>query len=85
MNGRTESRQGSKASRKGKGNFEMAEGERMQLRSMVGKDKESNRGEAATHDGEGPDPIETITPTTTDHTQEWSDGLDDLDRAIRVS
>ena len=42
----------------------------MQLRSMVEKDKESNRGEAATHDGEGPDSRETITPTATDHTQE---------------
>ena len=40
----------------------------MQLRSMVEKDKESSRGEAATHDGEGPDSIETITPTATDHT-----------------
>ena len=57
----------------------------MQLRSMVEKDKESNRGEAATHDGEGPDAIETITPTATDHTQEWSDGPDDLDRAVQVS
>ena len=57
----------------------------MQLRSMVEKDKESNRGEAATHDGEGPDSRETITPTATDHTQEWSDGPDDLDRAVRVS
>ena len=63
----------------------MAEGERMQLRSMVGKDKEDNRGEAATHDGEGPDTTETITPIATDHTQEWSDGLDDLDRAVWVS
>ena len=63
----------------------MAEGERMQLRSMVEKDKESNRGETTTHDGEGPDTAETITPIPTDHTQEWSDGLDDLDRAVRVS
>ena len=63
----------------------MADGERMQLRSMVEKDKESNRGETTTHDGEGPDTAETITPIPTDHTQEWSDGLDDLDRAVRVS
>ena len=63
----------------------MAEGERMQLRSMVNKDKEDNCGEAATHDGEGPDIAETITPIATDDTQEWSDGLDDIDRAVRVS
>ena len=57
----------------------------MQLRSMVEKDKESSRGETNPHDGEGPDAAETITPTPDDNTQEWSDGLDDLDRAVRVS
>ena len=57
----------------------------MQLRSMVDKDKEDNRGEGTTHDGEGPDITETVTPVDTDHTQEWSDGLDDIDRAVRVS
>ena len=57
----------------------------MQLRSMVEKDKESNCGETTTHDGEGPDTAESITPIPTDHTQEWNDGLDDLDRAVRVS
>ena len=44
----------------------MAEGERMQLRSMVDKDKEDNRGEGATHDSERPDITETVTPVTTD-------------------
>ena len=57
----------------------------MQLRSMVNKNKEENRGEGATHDGERPDNTETITPVTTNQTQEWSNGLDDIDRAIRVS
>ena len=58
----------------------------MQLRSMVDKDKEDNRSEGATHpDGERPDNIETITPVTTNPTHEWSDGLDDIDRAVRVS
>ena len=65
----------------------MAEGgDRMQLRSMVDKDKEDNRSEGTTHhDGERPDNIETITPVTTNPTHEWSDGLDDIDRAVRVS
>ena len=63
----------------------MAEGDRMQLRSMVDKDKEDNCGEGATHDGEEPDITETVTPVTTDQTQEWSDRLDDIDRAVRVS
>ena len=85
MNGCTESRQGSEESESLKGVIKMAEGDRMQLRSMVNKDKEDNRGEVATHDGEGPDITETITPVATDHTQEWSDGLDDIDRAVRVS
>ena len=57
----------------------------MQLRSMVDKDKEDNRGEGATHDGKRPDHSETVTPVTTNQTQEWSDGLDDIDRAVRVS
>ena len=57
----------------------------MQLRSMVDKDKEDNHGEGATHDGERPDHTETVTPVTTNQTQEWSDGLDDIDRAVRVS
>ena len=57
----------------------------MQLRSMVEKDKESSHGETTSHDCEGPDTAETITPTPEDNTQEWSDGLDDLDRAVRVS
>ena len=59
----------------------------MRLRSMVDKDKdkEDNRGEGTTHDGEGPDIMETVTPVPTDQTQEWSDGLDDIDRAVRVS
>ena len=64
----------------------MAEGgDRMQLRSMVDKDKEDNRGEGATHDGERPDLTETVTPVATDQTHEWSDGLDNIDRAVRVS
>ena len=65
----------------------MAEGgDRMQLRSMVDKDKENNRSEGTTHhDGERSDNIETITPVTTNPTHEWDDGLDDIDRAIRVS
>ena len=57
----------------------------MQLRSMVDKDKEDNRSEGATHDGERPDHMETGTPVTTNQTHEWSDGLDDIDRAVRVS
>ena len=62
----------------------MAEGgDRMQLRSMVDKDKEGTRSEGTTpHDNEGPDSVETVTPVPT---HEWSDGLDDIDRAIRVS
>ena len=58
----------------------------MQLRSMVDKDKGENRGKGTTpHDGEGPDSVETVTPIPTDQTHEWSDGLDDIDRAVRVS
>ena len=57
----------------------------MQLRSMVDKDKEDNCSEGATHAGERPDHTETVTPVTTNQTQEWSDGLDDIDRAVRVS
>ena len=58
----------------------------MQLRSMVDKDKEDNRSEGATHhDSERPEDTETITPATTNPTHEWSDGLDDIDRAVRVS
>ena len=58
----------------------------MQLRSMVDKDKENNQSEETTHhNDEGPDNIETITPIPTNPTHEWDDGLDDLDRAIRVS
>ena len=57
----------------------------MQLRSMVDKDKEDNRGEEITHNSEGPDIAETVTPVAPEHTQEWSDGLDDIDRAVRVS
>ena len=57
----------------------------MQLRSMVNKDKEDNHGEGATHDGKRPDHTETVTLVTTTQTQEWSDGLDDIDRAVRVS
>ena len=61
-------------------------GDRMQLRSMVDKEKEDNRSEGTTHhDGERPDHTETITPVTTNQTNEWSDGLDDIDRAVRVS
>ena len=57
----------------------------MQLRSMD-KDKGENRGEGTTpHDSEGPDSVETVTPIPTDQTHEWSDGLDDIDRAVRVS
>ena len=50
----------------------MAEGgDRMQLRSMVGKEKEDNRNEGATHhDGERPDHTETTTPATTNQIQE---------------
>ena len=62
------------------------EGERMQLRSMVDKDKESNRSEGATHhDGEGSEDTQPITTTTANPTHEWSDGLDDIDRAVRIS
>ena len=58
----------------------------MQLRSMVNKGKEDDQSEGTTHhDGERPDDTETITPATTNQTHEWSDGLDDIDRAIRVS
>ena len=60
MNGRTESRQGSEESENLKIVIKMAEGDRMRLRSMVNKDKEDNRGEATTHDGEGPDTTETV-------------------------
>ena len=61
-------------------------GDRMQLRSMVDKEKEDNRSEGTTHhDGERPEHTETITPVTTNQTNEWSDGLDDIDRAVRVS
>ena len=65
----------------------MAEGgDRMQLRSMVDKEKEDNQSEGTTHhDGERPDNIETTTPVTTNPTHESSDGLDDIDRAVRVS
>ena len=65
----------------------MAEGgERMQLRSMVDKNKEDNWNEGATHhDGERPEDTETITPATTNPTHKWSDGLDDIDRAVRIS
>ena len=65
----------------------MAEGgERMQLRSMVDKDKEDNRSEGATHhNSEKPEDTETITPATTIQTHEGSDGLDDIDRAVRIS
>ena len=50
----------------------MAEGgERMQLRSMIDKDKEDNRSEGATHhDSERPEDTETITPATTNPTHE---------------
>ena len=58
----------------------------MQLRSMVNKDKEDNRSEGATHhDGERSEDTEPITTTTTNPTHEWSDGLDDINRAVRVS
>ena len=85
VNGRTESRQRSEESESLKVVIKMAEGDRMQLRSMVDKDKEDNLGEGATHDGEGPDITETVTPVTTDQIQEWSDGLDNIDRVVRVS
>ena len=59
------------------------EGERMQLRSMVDKDKEDNWSKGATHhDGERSENTET---STTKPTHEGSDGLDDIYRAIRVS
>ena len=49
MNGHTESRQGSEESESLKVVIKMAEGDRMQLRSMVDKDKEDNCGEVASH------------------------------------
>ena len=59
------------------------EGERMQLRSMVDKDKEDNRSERATHhDGERSENTES---STTKPTQESGDELDDIYRAVRVS
>ena len=58
----------------------------MQLSSMVDKEKEDNQSEGTTHhDGERPDHTETITPVTANQINEWSDGLDDIDRAVRVS
>ena len=58
----------------------------MQLRSMVDKDKGDNRSEGATHHDSGrPEDTETITPATTNPTHELSDGLDDIDRTVRVS
>ena len=62
------------------------EGERMQLRSMVDKDKENNRGDGTTqNDGEGSEDTQPITTTTSNPAHEWSDGLDDIDRAVRIS
>ena len=62
------------------------EGERMQLRSMVDKDKENNPSEGVTHhDSEGSEDTQPITTTTANPTHEWSDRLDDIDRAVRVS
>ena len=65
----------------------MAEGgDRMQLRSMVAKDKEDNQSEGTPHhDGKRPEDTEVITPATTTPTHEWSDGMDDIDRATRIS
>ena len=58
------------------------EGERMQLRSMVDKEKENNRSDGTTqNNGEGSED----TQATPNPVHEWNNGLDDIDRAVRVS
>ena len=58
------------------------EGERMQLRSMVDKEKENNPSDGTTqNNGERSED----TQATPNPVHEWNDGLDDIDRAVRVS
>ena len=58
------------------------EGERMQLRSMVDKEKENNRNDGTTQNNEEETEDTQATPNPV---HEWNDGLDDLDRAVRIS